>query len=54
MFDFVVQTDCAVWPPLMLINFLYVPPAYRVLYVNSATVAWNIFLSNVKHVVSWQ
>lgn len=53
-FLIVYKTDCAVWPPLMLINFLYVPPPYRVLYVNSATVAWNIFLSNVKHVVSWQ
>ena len=49
-----LQTDCAVWPPIQLINFLYVSPAYRVLYVNTTTVAWNIFLSNAKHVVPWQ
>ena len=48
----VVKIDCAVWPPLQLINFLYVSPTYRVLYVNTTNVAWNIFLSYAKHFVS--
>lgn len=48
-FAMVYKIDCAVWPPLQLINFLYVSPTYRVLYVNTTNVAWNIFLSYAKH-----
>lgn len=47
------QTDCIVWPPSQLINFLLVPAVYRVLYVNVFTVAWNVFLSYAKHFVSY-
>lgn len=36
-------------PPCQLVNFYLVPATYRVLYVNSATVLWNVFLSYMKH-----
>ncbi|KAI9563820.1 hypothetical protein GHT06_011286 [Daphnia sinensis] len=48
-FLLVYLTDCIVWPPSQLINFLLVPAVYRVLYVNVFTVAWNVFLSYAKH-----
>eukprot|EP01039_Chlorochromonas_danica_P003101 gene3101-3395_t len=38
-------TDCAVWPPLQLVNFTFVPLRFQFLYVNVANLAWNTFLS---------
>jgi hypothetical protein len=46
--DVYVQTwlaDCAVWPPLQLVNFTFVPLRYQVLYVNACNLGWNTFLS---------
>ena len=43
--------DWAVWPPAQLINFLLIPSAYRVLYVNTVTLAWDVFMSYAKHYV---
>ena len=45
------QMDWIVWPPSQLINFLYVAPAYRMLYVSTVTVVWNVFMSYAKHSV---
>ena len=45
--------DWLVWPPSQLINFLFVPNVYRVLYVSTITVAWNVFMSYAKHYVSF-
>ncbi|XP_033111665.1 mpv17-like protein 2 isoform X1 [Anneissia japonica] len=41
--------DCFVWPVTQSINFLYVPSRYRVLYVNTVVVFWDIFMSYVQH-----
>ena len=40
----------AFWPAANMINFMYCPPGYRVLFLNGAGLYWNAFLSfqNVK------
>jgi len=48
-FPTVFLTECLYWPPCQFLNFYYVAPAYRVLYVNVVAVLWNIFLSHMKH-----
>jgi protein Mpv17 len=48
----VFQFDWLFWPPSQYVNFHYVPATYRVLYVNGATVVWDVFLSYMKHHVS--
>ncbi|KAG8231481.1 hypothetical protein J437_LFUL000198 [Ladona fulva] len=41
--------DWCFWPPVQYINFVWIPTEYRVTYVNVATVAWDVFLSYIKH-----
>lgn len=36
---------CLVWPPANIINFMFVPPAMRVAYVNVIGLFWNAILS---------
>jgi len=41
--------DMVVWPPAQTINFYFVPPAYRVLYISFISLFWNAYLSMVQH-----
>lgn len=42
-------TDWLIWPATQFLNFYYLPPKYRVIYVNFVTMLYNIFLSHIKH-----
>lgn len=39
--------DCALWLPAGVINFKFVPPAFRVLYVSAVSFVWSIYLAFV-------
>ncbi|KAJ3022463.1 hypothetical protein HKX48_006142 [Thoreauomyces humboldtii] len=41
--------DVAVWTPVQLANFRWVPVLYQPVVVNSVNVGWNAYLSFVKH-----
>jgi protein Mpv17 len=41
--------DWIFWPTAQFINFKFVGGHFRVLYVNTATLMWNAFLSFMKH-----
>lgn len=40
-----VMGSWAVWVPAHCINFAYIPPSQRLLYINSIQIGYNIFLS---------
>lgn len=38
-----------VWPAAQAINFTFVPPNFRVLFVNMVSLGWNSFVSYLSH-----
>lgn len=44
--------DLVVWPAAQALNFYYVPPALRLMYLNGVYFVWSIILSYLKHNVS--
>lgn len=43
------MVDCAFWPPVQTINFYFLPPQLRVVYVSCAVLVWDVFLAYYKH-----
>jgi protein Mpv17 len=40
-----VMGSWAVWVPAHTVNFAFIPPAQRLLYINTIQIGYNIFLS---------
>ncbi|XP_005102213.1 mpv17-like protein 2 [Aplysia californica] len=45
----IYMVDWMFWPLAQFVNFRFLPGRFRVLYVSSATLIWNSFLSYMKH-----
>lgn len=48
-FPYIYITDWFVWPAAQYVNFQYLDPKYRVMFVNVMTALYNVFISYIKH-----
>ncbi|KAG4068264.1 hypothetical protein HA402_007784 [Bradysia odoriphaga] len=48
-FGKIYAIDWCLWPPSQFINFYYLDPKYRVIYVNFVTMIFNVVLSYIKY-----
>lgn len=48
-FPYIYITDWCVWPAAQYVNFQYLDPKYRVIFVNVMTALYNVFISYIKH-----
>jgi len=44
-----ITTNWKIWPPIILANFMFVPPPMRVLFVNTFGFFWTIYLSHLQN-----
>lgn len=45
----VFQTSCGYWLPVQFVNFLLIPPSFRVMYVSIAAFCWVNILCYLKN-----
>ena len=53
-FWYTFAIDCTFWIPVQAMNFLFVSPTFRVLYLGIASFAWLNILCVVKNIESYQ
>lgn len=47
-----LQLDACLWMPVQALNFYFVPPSFRVLFVSCAALVDSFFLAHIKQIES--